>query len=113
MSVKENLSIASGDLVEDPQFKAAAILLETNKERFSELVLAFLKNGQVQYEVNGVVLLYSKEGRGCTTRISEDGGFNYSKKSWHRIGLRKRTKILQLCSIFAVREAMTLQESNG
>jgi len=113
MSVRENWSIASGDLIEDPQLKAAAVLLETDRARFRELVLKFLKYGQVQYEVNGIVLLFSKEGRGCATRISEDGGFNYFKKSWHRIGLRKKTMIIELPFIFAMQEAMTCRESNG
>ena len=107
------ISEKSDELVGNPQLNAAAILLETNEKRFLEFAAVFLKNGQVQYEANGTVLLFSKEGWGCATRTSQDGGLKFFKKSWQQIGLRKKTKMRQLPIIFAVQETMTLNESSG
>lgn len=85
-------------------------LLKTNADRYSIQALQFLKTSEVSIEINSVLLLFSKEGRGCTTRSSNDSCFNFHKQSWVLLGRRKRTQLDQLPFIFALEEAKILVE---
>jgi hypothetical protein len=113
MSVHEKVNLGGSPdrlAVDYPVEVQTSVLLEKNAERYSIQALQFLKNSEASTEINGVTLLFSREGRGCATRSSNDGGFNFHWQSWVLLGRRKKTQLAQLQFIFALEEAKILVE---
>jgi hypothetical protein len=80
-------------------------LLEGNEVRYREEAKTLLKDGEYWHSHGNSVLVYSIENRGCASRISMDGGFDFHLLSWTPLGFRKTDKYRTLEFNFAQSEA--------
>lgn len=95
---------------ESAYFELLIKLKEENASRYEAQATSLLKAKELEVLINNKILHFAIENRGCTFRISRDGGFEYVTRGWTRLNGSKRNKINSLIFYFAGYEARILAE---